>query len=95
MLFLVWAVVALALFGWQMAAYVACSRRLRSTAREVSSPELLAACRTESERLGLRRQIPLMQSPLADSPMLVGILRPVLLLPAESLPAEAAPMVLR
>lgn len=92
---LLWADVALLLFGGQLMAYLRYARRLRRSARAVESPALLAACQAERERLGVRRQIPLMQSPLADGPMLAGLLRPVLLLPPEGLPEEAAPLILR
>ncbi len=92
---LLWAGAALLLFGGQLMAYLRYARRLRRSARAVESPALLAACQAERERLGVRRQIPLMQSPLADGPMLAGLLRPVLLLPPEGLPEEAAPLILR
>ncbi len=95
LLFLLWAGVALWRLDRQFGAYLWYARCLRRTARPADSPALLAAYRAELERLGIRRELPLLYSPLADGPMLAGVLRPALLLPSQGLSAEAAPMVLR
>lgn len=106
-LFLAWGGTALLLFAGQMAEYLRYSRRLRRSFRAVGAPALLATYQAERERLGVRREIPLVQSPLADGPMLIGLLRPALALPLlpgredadgfgqAGLSPESAPLVLR
>ncbi len=70
-------------------------KRIRKSARQVQDETLLAVYQQEKERLGITREIPMMQSFAVDGPMLAGVLHPILLLPKEGVAYGEAHMVLR
>jgi hypothetical protein len=71
--------------------------RLRRVGVSPASPDVLAALRRVSERLGLRRTVQVLQSTLARVPVVIGYLRPVILLPVSlvtSIPAAQLDAIL-
>ncbi len=70
-------------------------KRIRRSARQVQDETLLAVYQQERERLGITREIPMMQSFAVEGPMLAGVLHPILLLPKEGIAYGEARLILR
>ncbi len=70
-------------------------RQVRQTAQEVQNEEVLMIYEQEKERLGINRDIPILQSKMVDGPMMAGLLHPMLLLPEVGIASSDAGLILR
>ncbi len=70
-------------------------RQVRQTAQEVQNEEVLMMYEQEKERLGIKRDIPILQSKMVDGPMMAGLLHPMLLLPEVGIASSDAGLILR
>ena len=84
---MVWAVGAVVVLGFGLAGQFSLLR-MRRASREIRDPELLQLRDRVSLRLGLGRDVLLLENDRATMPMTWGVWRPILLLPA---PAHAWP----
>lgn len=75
--------------------YVLFCRRQKKAARKVKESDSLERFNSVKYEMGIRREIPLLESPSVASPMLMGIFRPRVLLPVDMFHEKALAMIFR
>jgi beta-lactamase regulating signal transducer with metallopeptidase domain len=88
LLFILWLLGLIVMFGINMVVYIGYGRRIHSSRKQIDDIEILALLKECSGKLKLARLLPVYVSPCTDTPMLCGLFRCAIVLPDRSFTPE-------